>query len=103
SAVDESSLAHLPDSVRHDIEAWRRRLLQARCLKVVCETEETWANLHELEEDGSPRVVLRERFAVHAWMTPDSVWAVIFPYQGDTVDMSRPVFQQYWSAQRGMA
>jgi hypothetical protein len=100
---DEASIAHLPAAVQRDIASWRERLTQARCLKVVCDTDQTWDNLHELEGDGRPRRVRRERFSMHAWMMPRSIWLVVFPYKGDDPDTSTPVFQQYWSAERSTA
>lgn len=98
-ADDQHTLTHLPLVVQQDIDAWRRRLSDARCLKVVCDTEESWTNLHELDAQGSPRLVQRERFQIHSWMTPDDAWVVIFPYEGDRVDTTRTLFQQYWSRQ----
>jgi hypothetical protein len=95
--TDQSDITHLPAVVQKDIESWRDRLSSASCLKVVCNTEESWNNLHELDANGSPRLVQRERFEIHSWMTPDEAWVVIFPYEGDHVDTTKTLFQQYWS------
>ncbi len=94
---DPQNVDHLPKIVQQDIATWRNSLASAACLKVVCETEESWVNLHELDAQGAPRLVQRERFQIHSWMTPDDVWVVIFGYQDDQADTSKPVFQQYWS------
>lgn len=91
-------LSHLPEALQRDIEAWRVKLATARCLKVVSRTDETWANVHELDESGSARVVLRERFELHSWMTPSSAWFTAYGYVGDAVDTTRPVCEFFWDA-----
>ncbi len=74
--------------------------MSAACLKVVCDTDETWTNLHELSERGTPRRVHHERFQTHSWMTADSLWVVIFPFSDGVIDTSRPVLQMYWNKQQ---
>lgn len=103
SEPDPATLAHLPLAIQHDIQAWRERLQHAACIKVVCNTDESWVNEHDLDESGSPRLVARERFSIHSWMTPDSSWVVIFPYKDDAPDTSRTLFQQYWNARDAKA
>jgi hypothetical protein len=100
---EPSSLEHLPEAVRRDAEAWRARLRGARCLKVEADIRETWAALHDLLPDGSPRVVAEDRYQLHSWMTPGSVWVVAYGYAGGKVDTERPIFQQYWSREEGRA
>jgi hypothetical protein len=94
-------LAHLPQAVRDGILAWRERLRNARCLKVVCETDETWRNMDRLDETGSPVAVLRERFQIHSWMTPDMLWMVVFPYSGESPDTNTPHYQLLWKQSSG--
>ena len=62
----DPALAHLPEVIQHDIAAWRDRLEHAQCIKVTLELEETWRNLHELDDDGSPRLrlLVMEYFSV---------------------------------------
>ncbi len=103
AAANDSTIAHLPDGIQHDILAWRRRLTDAKCLKVVCETEQTWGNMDDLDETGTPRIAFREQYVVHGWMTPDSLWAVIFGRKGGVVDESTPLFQEYWDASTSTA
>lgn len=95
---DATSITHLPDALQRDITTWRDRLTAAKCLKVVSETDETWTNLYDLDAKGVPKVIHHERFVVHSWMTPDSIWTVLFPYDGDHADVSHPVLQLYWNA-----
>jgi hypothetical protein len=92
-----SSIDHLPEQIQEGILAWRARLQEAKVLKVTTETNQTWVRLHALQPDGSPTLRLRERFHIHSWMTPDSVWAVIFGYKGDVPDTEKPIFQMYWN------
>lgn len=96
---DDASIAHLPEVVRGDIEAWRARLAGAKCLEVTCDTDETWASIYKLDGKGSATVALRERYSSRSWMTPNGVWMTVYAYKGDSVDMTRPVYQQYWSAE----
>lgn len=96
TTTDDSGLSHLPDVIRRDIESWRERLASASCLKVEFETDETWANLYELDEHGDPKVVLRERFQVHSWMTRDLVWMVVFRIIDDVPDTTSPYSQLLW-------
>jgi hypothetical protein len=98
SATDESSISHLPEVLQRDIASWRERLAAAKCLKVVLETDETWANLHELDASGNPRIVHREQFSVQSLMMPGSLWIVVYPFKDGSVDTKRPVFQAYWNA-----
>jgi hypothetical protein len=97
------SIDHLPEQVQRDILAWRARLQGAKVLKVATETDETWVSVHELGPDGSPMLKVRERFSIHSWMTPDSVWAVIFGYKGDVPDTEKPIFQLYWNGKERRA
>lgn len=103
SEVKEASVSHLPAAIRQDIEAWRERLENAVCLKVVADTEEVWESLYELDADGSPKVLHRERFSVHSWMTRDSLWLVIYAMNGDRPDTSAPLVQLSWSADQHRA
>lgn len=96
-SADAASCAHLPEVVQRDIAAWRGRLAGAKCIEVVCETDETWANLHKLDAAGSATVVLRERWSSRSWMTPGAVWLTVHGYEGDAV--GRLVYQQYWSVE----
>ncbi|MCA9278408.1 MAG: hypothetical protein H6815_07090 [Phycisphaeraceae bacterium] len=97
----DPALAHLPEVIQHDIAAWRDRLEHAQCIKVTLELEETWRNLHELDDDGSPRLVRRERFRVESWMTKDVVWMMIYPYE-KRMGIERvgfgPHYEQLWRA-----
>jgi hypothetical protein len=101
TTMDDSGLSHLPDVIRRDIESWRERLASASCLKVVCETDETWANLYELDERGQPKVIAHERYQIHSWMTPDLVWMVVFQYDDGVVDTSSPYYQLLWKKETG--
>lgn len=92
----EADLSHLPAAIARDVEAWRQRLETASCLKVVCDAEETWTKLYELDLEGRPVVAHREHYQIHSWMTPDTVWMVIFPYEGDAVDTTIPHYQMLW-------
>lgn len=96
-----AEIAHLPQAVQDEIVAWRERLRTAKCLKVVCETEETWRDMYRLDGTGSPIVVVRERYQIHSWMTPDLLWMVIFPYAGETADTSTPHYQLLWRKSAG--
>ena len=98
-----SSIDHLPEQVQEGILAWRARLQEAKVLKVTTETDQTWVSVHELGPDGSPMLKVRERFSIHSWMTPDSVWAVIFGYKGDVPDTEKPIFQLYWNGKERRA
>ncbi len=100
-ARDPASITHLPESLQRDIESWRGRLQNARCLKVVCDTDERWVNEYDLSPSGAPTLVAQERFCIHSWMTPSSSWVVIFPCKADGPDTSRTLFQQYWNAREG--
>ena len=95
-------IAHLPQEIQNEIIGWRERLRNAKCVKVICETDETWRDMYRLDETGSPIVVLHERFQVHAWMTPDLLWMVIFPYTGETADTTNPQYQLLWTKSSGM-
>lgn len=100
---DESSdIAHLPESIQAEIEAWRDQIREAKCLKVVSETEQTWVNLYQLDSDGEPVIVRRERFQVHTWMTSGMVWMVIFAYNGEAVDTDTPYYQMLWRKESAM-
>lgn len=101
SVADPASLAHLPASTQQDIEAWRSRLAGAACLRVECETDETWANLHQPGPDGSPRLVAPERLRIVSWMTPDSVWMTVHAVGDAGQVQAHPVLQQYWSQEAG--
>jgi len=63
---------------------------------VVCDAEETWTKLYELDAEGRPVTAHQERYQIHSWMTPDMVWMVIFQYDGDVVDATVPRFQMLW-------
>ncbi len=101
--VDTASIAHLPDGIQHDILAWRKRLTEATCLKIVCDSDQTWADFAQLDASGSPHVVLREHFIIHSWMTHDVLWAVIFGVKDGAADETTPLFQEYWDAKAGKA
>jgi len=97
------AISHLPEAIQDDIRSWRARLEGARCLKVVMDTEQTWARLHELDEAGNPVVAHQERFQVHSWMTPEMVWMVVFARDADgNVDTTTPHYQQLWKRDPGM-
>ena len=94
-------VAHLPDLVQQDILAWQQRLMEARCLKIVCDTDQTWVNLHEIDDAGQPVMVLRERFRVHSWMTPEMSFLVVYPYEGDEPATRTPHLELLWLKAEG--
>lgn len=96
-------VAHLPEQIGNDILRWYDRLCAAKCIKITMDTDETWTNLWDLDERGVPRLVLRERFHMIAWMTPDMTWLVIYPYAGDAPDTTDPHVQLLWIREEGSA
>ncbi len=99
---DATEIAHLPIAIQRDILAWRERLESAACIKVVCDTEQTWELMHELDADGNPVLARRERFQTHAWMTPDMLWMTVFAYEGAELDTATPYSQLLWDREAGL-
>jgi len=101
-ADERAALNHLPESVVDGIIGWRERIRSAACIKVVFDIDQTWSRLDRLDETGTPEIARRERLQVHSWMTPDMVWMVAYPYQGDAADSSHPSLQLLWNADSGI-
>lgn len=96
-ASKEASISHLPEVIQNDITAWRNKLATAKCLKVVLETDQTWAAMYDLDEQGSPRIIQREQLSFDCWMTPDTLWFAAFAYKNGMPDRTKPIYQMYWS------
>jgi hypothetical protein len=102
----DSDRRPLDTSVLERIESWRSTLASARCLKVVEDA------VRITTTDAAPGQAAEHsitRVEGHAWMTPDSLWLVIYPSrprdaaagpsadpQARTIDRSRPDVQLLW-------
>ncbi len=96
----DPGLAHLPLAAEKEILAWRARLDKVGCLKVVTSLNDTWFDLNKIDQTGSPVQVSRQRLEIHAWMMPDGLWTVIYPYKNEHPDTTFPIYQVYWSAEK---
>ncbi|MEM1186379.1 MAG: hypothetical protein AAGI53_15430 [Planctomycetota bacterium] len=102
-ATDEPDVeAHLPPAISGALDRWRSRLHDAACLKVIGDTDQTWHNLYEFDDENHPRLVVSEHFQVHCWMTRDLCWTSIYAKHDGVVDTSHAVFQQLWTKATGV-